>query len=329
MKESFFIRHKDSLFRQMIVSWLIISIGVIVFTLIALGLSRFIDNQEIIIIAALFLVFPLIIVMYRIYIYKFYSLSAIEVLSGIEQNEYIREKSVNSRKVEYLFKRILDLTIVLLALPLVLPLIIILAIIVKLDTKGPSIYRHRRIGQYNSPFDLLKFRTMISGDDTSFMLNIKELIENQSNAHGEKLLYRKMSDNVGVTRVGRLLRKYSLDELPQLFNVLKGDMSLVGPRPHVQFEVDFYTEEQHRRLSVKPGMTGLWQIAGKADNTFSEMILLDLDYTENWSFWLDVQIISKTTTLVLQSKEWVRVEVDPNTWTKNQFYLGSSQLQNQ
>jgi lipopolysaccharide/colanic/teichoic acid biosynthesis glycosyltransferase len=119
-----------------------------------------------------------------------------------------------------------------------------------------------------------------------------------------------MESDKRVTKVGRYLRNYYLDEIPQIINVIKGDMSLVGPRPQVQFEVESYTEEQHRRLSVKPGITGLWQVAGKADCTFSELIQLDLDYIDNWSLIQDFRLIIGTIRLLVQGGEkfWARMD---------------------
>ena len=115
-----------------------------------------------------------------------------------------------------------------------------------------------------------------------------------------------MDDDPRVTRVGRLLRRYYLDELPQLWNIIRGEMSLVGPRPHVQLEVDNYTPEQRRRLSVRPGMTGLWQVQGKADCTFNELIELDLEYIDHWNLWLDVQIMVRTFLVMLHGGEGFR-----------------------
>ena len=124
-----------------------------------------------------------------------------------------------------------------------------------------------------------------------------------------------MSEDDRVTRVGRFLRNYYLDEIPQVLNVIKGDMSIVGPRPHVQFEVDNYTEEQRRRLSVKPGITGLWQVGGKADCTFSELINLDLEYIDNWSLMSDFKLIFQTVWIIVLGGEkfWARMSKEiPN-----------------
>ncbi|GAH04106.1 unnamed protein product, partial [marine sediment metagenome] len=145
-------------------------------------------------------------------------------------------------------------------------------------------------------------------DDEGYLQYLKALIESEQNGDGEGLAYRKMESDERVTRVGSYLRNYYLDEIPQIINVIKGDMSLVGPRPHVQFEVDFYTEEQKRRLSVKPGITGLWQVAGKSDCSFHELIQLDLEYIDNFSLMQDFKLIFNTMRLILQGGEkfWAR-----------------------
>jgi lipopolysaccharide/colanic/teichoic acid biosynthesis glycosyltransferase len=129
---------------------------------------------------------------------------------------------------------------------------------------------------------------------------LRLLIESDKGGCGNGLPYRKWNGDSRVTRVGNFLRKFYLDELPQLWNVLEGDMSLVGPRPHVQMEVDCYSQAQIRRLSVKPGLTGLWQVTGKADCTFNELIQLDLDYIDNWSLKLDIQLVFFTIILMLK-----------------------------
>ncbi len=132
---------------------------------------------------------------------------------------------------------------------------------------------------------------------------MQRLIESEVKPGSSALPYRKMDGDPRVTRVGRILRRFYLDELPQLINVLRGDMSLVGPRPHVQLEVDHYTVEQFRRLSVRPGITGLWQIEGKADCTFTELIQLDLDYIDRWSLLFDLNILVKTFYSLLRGGE--------------------------
>lgn len=206
---------------------------------------------------------------------------------------------------------------------------LIVAVLIKIDSKGPVLYRHKRIGKGGKPFHLLKFRSMQQGkDDGAYVQYLKELIESErlaiefdstgGNGHHptgkpkedtKPQPYRKMEGDPRITRVGRVLRKFYLDELPQLWNIFTGEMSLVGPRPHVQLEVDYYTEQQCRRLSVPPGLTGLWQVAGKADCTFNELIALDLEYIDHWNLWLDLEIIGRTFLLMARGGEgfWARM----------------------
>jgi lipopolysaccharide/colanic/teichoic acid biosynthesis glycosyltransferase len=213
------------------------------------------------------------------------------------------------RAIQINLKRAVDIILAGMLLIICAPLIGLLALLVVLDSSGPAIYKHVRIGKDGKPFYLYKFRSMITGgDDAGYMQYLKELIESDLGGHNGKV-YSKLNGDPRITRVGAFLRKYYLDELPQFYNVLKGEMSLVGPRPHVQFEVDYYSEDQCRRLSVRPGVTGLWQVAGKADCTFSELIALDLEYIDRLSFALDIQIILKTLLLMVRGGEgfWARM----------------------
>jgi lipopolysaccharide/colanic/teichoic acid biosynthesis glycosyltransferase len=212
--------------------------------------------------------------------------------------------------IERGLKRWLDIFVAVALLIVLSPVIILIAILIKIDSRGPVIYRHVRIGKDGRPFKLLKFRSMtIGGDDQGYMDYLKELIESDQGGDGKGVPYRKMEGDIRITRVGNFLRKYYLDELPQFWNILKGEMSLVGPRPHVQFEVDYYTREQCRRLSVSPGATGLWQVEGKAECSFNELIALDLEYIDNWSLGEDIRILFKTLLLVLRGGEgfWARM----------------------
>jgi len=204
----------------------------------------------------------------------------------------------------------MDFLFAVILLVVLSPFILLIAILIKLDSSGPVIYRHERIGKDNQPFKLLKFRSMtVGGDDRGYIEYLKQLIESDKGDAKQGIPYRKMEDDPRITRLGGFLRKFYLDELPQFWNIVKGDMSLVGPRPHVQFEVDYYTSEQRRRLSVRPGATGLWQVKGKADCTFNELIALDLDYIDNWSLGGDIQIIFKTVLLMGRGGEgfWGRM----------------------
>lgn len=214
-----------------------------------------------------------------------------------------------SMKVRLFLKRALDIIISSIILFFSFPWLLLIAVLIKLDSPGPIIYRHNRVGKNGRPFVMYKFRTMTAGgDDSSYMAYLRELIESAKNDPNSARPYTKMKDDPRVTRVGKILRTLYLDELPQMVNVLKGELSLVGPRPHVQFEVDHYTPEQRRRLTVKPGVTGLWQVKGKGDCTFDELLAYDLEYIDNWSLRLDIQIILKTLAIMLRGGEafWSR-----------------------
>ncbi|MEP6758543.1 MAG: sugar transferase [Actinomycetota bacterium] len=181
------------------------------------------------------------------------------------------------------------------ALLLVLsPLLLGIAIAVKLTSPGPVLYRQRRIGLRGRPFTMLKFRTMRFGSDR----DVGALRE----AHGLDRVMFKMKDDPRITRVGRWLRRFSLDELPQLLNVVKGDMSLVGPRPPLPEEVAQYEDWHFDRLEVPPGMTGLWQISGRADLSFDECVQLDVFYIENWSLTYELFILGKTIPVLLSQR---------------------------
>jgi exopolysaccharide biosynthesis polyprenyl glycosylphosphotransferase len=166
------------------------------------------------------------------------------------------------------------------------PLLIAIAIVVKLDSPGPVLYRSERIGVGGTPFFMLKFRSMNADAD-------RDVASLTASNEGAGPMF-KMRDDPRITRVGRFLRRYSLDELPQFFNVLKGEMSVVGPRPPLRHEVDQYEDATRRRLLVRQGVTGLWQVSGRSDLTWEETVRLDLDYVENWSMMRDLQIVWRT-----------------------------------
>ncbi len=192
------------------------------------------------------------------------------------------------RLVKSLFDRGVAATLLLLASPV----FVALALAVKLTSRGPAFYRHRRIGRRGEEFDVLKFRSMVVDADAR-VTSLMAL--NEGNA-----VQFKMRRDPRVTAVGSVLRKLSLDELPQLINVVKGEMSLVGPRPHVTREVEQYGADMHRRLLVKPGITGLWQVSGRSDLSWDESVELDVRYVENWSLGLDLSILMRTVRAVLQ-----------------------------
>jgi exopolysaccharide biosynthesis polyprenyl glycosylphosphotransferase len=181
-----------------------------------------------------------------------------------------------------------------LALVLLTPVLAAISLAVRLDSPGPVLFRQVRIGQGGREFVMFKFRSMVADADAQR----EELLTRNQNADG--LLF-KVADDPRETRVGRHLRRYSLDELPQLFNVFLGRMSLVGPRPPLPAEVALYEGSVSRRLLVKPGLTGLWQVSGRSDLSWDDAVRLDLRYVENWSLLLDVMILWKTAFAVLRA----------------------------
>jgi exopolysaccharide biosynthesis polyprenyl glycosylphosphotransferase len=190
-----------------------------------------------------------------------------------------------------LFKRVFDIVFSTLTLVAMSPLLVAIAIAVKLDSPGPVFYSSERIGKKGAVFSCIKFRTMVLDAETH-----RAEIMHMNERDG--VLF-KISDDPRVTRLGRFLRKYSLDELPQFFNVLRGDMSIVGPRPPLAGEVRKYDLSHLRRLDVTPGITGLWQVQGRRDPSFASYVSLDVTYIENWSVWLDFKIILRTIGVVL------------------------------
>lgn len=194
----------------------------------------------------------------------------------------------------YFWKRVLDVigsSLLILALS---PLLVAIALAVKFSSPGPIIYKQTRVGRYGKEFQFLKFRSMYVDADK----RLEELLK--SNEKAGPIF--KMKNDPRVTPLGRFLRHYSLDELPQLFNVLFGDMSLVGPRPPLPREVAQYDDKAFRRLSVTPGITCLWQICGRSDTTFEEWVALDDFYVEHMSFWLDLKILLKTPFAVIRGE---------------------------
>lgn len=188
-------------------------------------------------------------------------------------------------------KRMLDLTGGLIGLLVAAPVMLIAAIAIKLDSKGPVLFKQVRAGRNGRKFTMYKFRSMVVDAE-----ELKARLAHLNEMGGPVF---KIKHDPRITRIGRFIRKTSIDELPQLFNIIKGDMSLVGPRPPLPSEVAQYEAWQRRRLSVKPGLTGLWQVSGRNQIDFEEWMQLDLDYIDNWSLWLDLKIIFKTVPVVL------------------------------
>lgn len=191
----------------------------------------------------------------------------------------------------FMIKRILDIVLSAIALLVLSPVLLAIAIAVRLDSPGPIIYKARRVGRKGRTFQCRKFRTMVVNADA-----LKAALQSQNERDG--ILF-KMTNDPRITRVGRFLRKYSLDELPQFFNVLLGEMSLVGPRPPIASEVERYDLAHLRRLDVLPGVTGLWQVEARHDPSFDSYISLDTAYVENWTVWLDIKILLRTVSVVV------------------------------
>jgi len=204
----------------------------------------------------------------------------------------------NRRKHSFAIKRLIDFVGSGIALILFAPVFLLIGLVIKMSSKGPVLFRQQRIGQHGEPFTFLKFRTMhVNNDPALHQEYVQKLIAGQTepassgNGHG---VYKIKSDP-RVTRFGVFLRRTSLDELPQLINVLRGEMSLVGPRPPIKYEVDHYDIwHRSRLLEAKPGITGLWQVNGRSRVKFDDMVRLDIRYARSWSIWLDIKILLQT-----------------------------------
>ncbi|MGV3775053.1 MAG: sugar transferase [Verrucomicrobiales bacterium] len=210
-------------------------------------------------------------------------------------NFYVKWKRVSWRAVvasAFFMKRCFDVLASGLALVMLSPLFALLAILIKLEDGGPIFFAQRRVGKWGREFKMYKFRSMCVDAERK----LQELLRENQHSNGVTF---KIKHDPRITRIGRYLRKFSLDELPQFYNVFIGDMSLVGPRPPVPREVALYTPADRRRLQVTPGLTCFWQIGGRADIDFPEQVQLDVQYIESQSFWLDLKILVKTIPAVL------------------------------
>jgi lipopolysaccharide/colanic/teichoic acid biosynthesis glycosyltransferase len=192
-------------------------------------------------------------------------------------------------------KRSMDLVLTSIGFILILPILAIMALLIKLDSQGSAFYRQKRLGQDGVRFTALKFRTMY-GDGEQ---RLAEVLARDPKLAAEYDKYHKLAQDPRVTRIGKVLRKYSLDELPQLWNVLVGEMSLVGPRPYLEREIPEMNQQEAIILRVKPGITGIWQVTGRNATTFDERIQLDVEYVRNWSPWLDFYVLARTVPVVL------------------------------
>ncbi|AKT51438.1 sugar transferase [Arsenicicoccus sp. oral taxon 190] len=222
------------------------------------------------------------------------SLVTMQPTSGLQLLHWERPSDKFGRG---LVKNIQDRSIALLALLAVSPILIATAIAIKLTSKGPVFYTQQRLGQDAEPFTMLKFRSMVVDSDQLRAQLVKQ--HQATTGEGNTVLF-KMADDPRVTKVGKIIRRYSIDELPQLINVLRGDMALIGPRPPLAEEAEKYHDKDNRRLRVKPGLTGLWQVSGRSDLDWDQSVNLDLRYVDNWSVGMDMQILLKTARAVIK-----------------------------
>jgi exopolysaccharide biosynthesis polyprenyl glycosylphosphotransferase len=207
---------------------------------------------------------------------------------------YIHYLSVRHKPLQLAAKRGLDILASATALALLSPLLIGVALIVKLTSRGPILFKQVRVGQHGRRFNMLKFRSMVINAEE---LKAKLLAQNE--AQGPVF---KMKADPRITKIGRFIRKFSIDELPQLLNILRGEMSIVGPRPPIPSEVERYEAWQRRRLSVRPGLTCVWQVSGRSEISFEEWMYLDMQYIDHWSLGRDLELIAKTVPVVLTGR---------------------------
>lgn len=226
-------------------------------------------------------------------------------VNGVEVDSLFNErlmlmslKNNLARSYNRVIKRLFDLVLTLIGVVLLSPVFLALAVLIKLDSRGPVIFAHQRIGREGRPFPCLKFRTMCVDADQK----LKEYLAANPEARKEWEAEFKLKDDPRVTRVGKVLRRTSLDELPQLFNVLAGQMSLVGPRPIVTAEIPKYGPYIKDFYMVWPGITGMWQVNGRSDTTYDERVQMDSWYVRNWGVWLDIMLLWRTFGVVLSHK---------------------------
>lgn len=211
----------------------------------------------------------------------------------VKERIHVDEDKLNHQYAYRFVKRLFDIIASAIALVLLSPLLLIIAICVKVDDpKGSVFYTHDRVGKDGRIFKMIKFRSMVSNAD-----QLLAKLQSQNDVNGAMF---KLKNDPRITRVGRVIRKYSLDELPQLLNVIAGQMSIVGPRPPLVSEVAQYTDYDKQRLMVTPGATGMWQVGGRNDVDFDEMVRLDLTYITHRSIWLDLKIMFETVKIMIK-----------------------------
>ncbi|CDI69686.1 undecaprenyl-phosphate galactose phosphotransferase [Limosilactobacillus fermentum 28-3-CHN] len=211
----------------------------------------------------------------------------------VENMIHIDAERLNRQYFYRGIKRLFDVVASAIGVVVISPVLLIIAICIKVDDPhGPVFYTQTRVGKDGHEFKIIKFRSMVSNAD-----ELLAKLQDQNEVDGAMF---KMKDDPRITRVGRVIRKYSLDELPQLINVVTGSMSIVGPRPPLVSEVEQYTEYDKQRLLVTPGATGMWQVGGRNDVDFDEMVRLDLTYIQNRSVWLDLKIMLETVKVMIK-----------------------------
>lgn len=217
------------------------------------------------------------------------------MITGVDYNPALQQDclkhsaqitTVNNNIVYLFFKRMLDIICSAVGIIVLAPLMIITAVMIKLDSKGPVLFKQERCGKDGARFNMLKFRSMVC--------NAEELLKGLKDKNEQAGPVFKIRNDPRITRVGKIIRRTSIDELPQLFNIIKGDMSIVGPRPPIPTEVEHYTEYQRQRLLVKPGLTCFWQVMGRNNIGFDAWVELDIKYIKERSFWLDLRLILRT-----------------------------------
>ena len=204
------------------------------------------------------------------------------------------EKDIKSKKIQFVIKRFLDIILSLIGIIVLSPIYLILFLWIRLDSKGPALFKQVRVGKDNKNFVIYKFRTMVMDAEKKKKIDLE--IEDISN-----FVFQSRSDN-RITKAGKFLRKTSLDEIPQLFNVLKGNMTLVGPRPEIPDVVKPYPKEYAQRLLVTPGITGLAQVSGRGEIELSKTVYYDLTYIKNFSVWYDIKILFQTVFKVFKNE---------------------------
>ena len=205
------------------------------------------------------------------------------------------QKKIKSKDIYKVIKRILDIVFSLIGMILLSPIFIIIAIFIKIDSKGPVFFVHGRIGYKGKPIGIYKFRTMVNNAEDL----IKKFTPEQKDEFEKSF---KLENDPRITKVGNFLRKTSLDELPQILNIFKGELSIIGPRPIIQIELDKYGENKDEFLSAKPGLTGYWAANGRSDTSYEERMKMELYYVDNMSFWLDTKIFFKTIFAVIKKE---------------------------